>query len=85
MSKASGLVNVFTLVLPLVRWWCCCCCLFFWQWMTVSLTTAVAVEAVAAQQQQQRQRQRQRWRQWNTIGGKSGRQQERRWLHDGVQ
>jgi streptolysin S family bacteriocin protoxin len=26
-SKLSGLVNVFTLVLPLVCWWCCCCCL----------------------------------------------------------
>ncbi len=26
-SKSSGLVNVFTLVLPLVCWWCCCCCL----------------------------------------------------------
>jgi hypothetical protein len=26
-SKSSGLVNVFTLVLPLARWWWCCCCL----------------------------------------------------------
>jgi hypothetical protein len=26
-SKSSGLVNIFTLVLPLVHWWCCCCCL----------------------------------------------------------
>ncbi len=26
-SKSSELVNIFTLVLPLVRWWCCCCCL----------------------------------------------------------
>ncbi len=26
-SKSSGLVNIFTLVLPLVCWWCCCCCL----------------------------------------------------------
>jgi hypothetical protein len=72
-SKLSGLVNVFTLVLPLVRWWCCYCCLFLRQWTTASLTTVVAVEAVAAQ----RQRQRQRWRQWTMIGGKSGRQRER--------
>ncbi len=26
-SKSSVLVNVFTLVLPLICWWCCCCCL----------------------------------------------------------
>ncbi len=35
-SKSSGLVNVFTLVLPLVCWGCCCCCLFLWQWTMVS-------------------------------------------------
>jgi hypothetical protein len=47
-SKSSGLVSVFTLVLPLVCWWWCCCCLFLWKWMTVSLTTVVAVVEVAA-------------------------------------
>jgi hypothetical protein len=41
-----GLVNVYTLVLPLVRWWCCCSCLFLWQWATASLTAVVAVVAV---------------------------------------
>jgi len=41
----------------------------------------VAVVAVAAR----RQRQRWQWRRWMTIGGKSGRQRERQWLHDGVQ
>jgi hypothetical protein len=35
-SRLTGLVNIFTLVLPLVRWWWCCCCLFLWQWTTVS-------------------------------------------------
>jgi hypothetical protein len=72
-SKSSGLVNIFTLVLPLVRWWWCCCCLFLRQWTMVSLTMVVAVAAVAALRQQQRWR----WQQWMTIGGKSGRQQER--------
>ncbi len=43
----SGLVNVYTLVLPLVSWWCCCCCLFFWQWATASLTAVVAAVVVA--------------------------------------
>ncbi len=57
-SMLSGLVNIITLVLPLVRWWCCCYCLFLRQWRTASLTTVVAVEAVAAR----RQRQRRRWR-----------------------
>ncbi len=80
-SKSSGLVNVFTLVLPLVRWWCCCCCLFLRQSMTVSLITMVVVVAVAAR----RQRQRWRWRRWPTIGGKSGRKQECRRSHDGMQ
>jgi hypothetical protein len=41
----------------------------------------VAVVAVAARQQWQRQQ----WRQWTTIGGKSGRQRERQWWHDGMQ
>ncbi len=68
-SKSSGLVNIFMLVLPLVRWWCCCCCLFLRQSMTVSLITVVPVVAVAAR----RQRQRRRWRRWQTIGGESGR------------
>jgi hypothetical protein len=45
-----------------------------------SLTTVMAVEAVAAR----RQWQQRRWRRLTTIGGKSGRQQERRQLHDGV-
>jgi hypothetical protein len=81
-SKSSGLVNVFTLVLPLVLWWCCCCCLFLRQWTTANLTTVVAVEAVAARRQ--RQWQRRRWRRWTTIGGKICRQQERRQSHDGV-
>jgi hypothetical protein len=27
-SKLSGLVNVFTMVLQLVRWWWWCCCCF---------------------------------------------------------
>ncbi len=72
-SKSSGLVNDFTLVLPLVYWWCCCCCLFLWQWTTASFTTVVAVEAVAARQQ----RQQRRWRRLTMIGGKSGWQQER--------
>jgi hypothetical protein len=43
----SGLVNVYTLVLPLVYWWCCCCCLFLWKWAMVSLTAVVAVVVVA--------------------------------------
>ncbi len=43
----SGLVNVYILVLPLVRWWCCCCCLFLWQGATASLTAVVAAVAVA--------------------------------------
>jgi hypothetical protein len=47
----------------------------------VSLTMVVGVEAVAAR----RQWQRRQWRQWTTIGGKSGRQQERRRLHDSLQ
>ncbi len=46
--KSSGLVNIFTLVLPLVSLWCCCCCLFLWQLTTVRLTMVVAVEAVVA-------------------------------------
>jgi hypothetical protein len=82
-SKSSGLVNVFTLVLPLVRWWCCCCCLFFRQSMTVSSIMMVAVVAVAAWRQRQHRRWR-RWRRWPTIGGKSSQRQERQWLHDGV-
>jgi hypothetical protein len=41
----------------------------------------VAVVTVAARWQ----RQRWRWRQWTTIGGKSGRQQEHQRLHDGMQ
>jgi hypothetical protein len=41
----------------------------------------VAVEAMASQGQWQRRR----WRQWTTIGSKSSRQQERWWLHDGIQ
>jgi hypothetical protein len=57
-SKLSGLVNVFTLMLPLVRWWCCCCCLFLWQRTAASLTMVVAVEAVAARRQRQRRRSR---------------------------
>ncbi len=67
-SKSSGHVNVLTLVLPLLHWWCCCCCLFLWQWMTVSSITVVVVAAVAARQQ------RQRWRgqRWTTIGNESG-------------
>ncbi len=69
-SKSSGLENVFTLVLPLVRWLCCCYCLFLQQWMTASLTMVVAVEAVVTR----RQRQRRRSRRWTTIGGKSGQQ-----------
>jgi hypothetical protein len=79
-SKSSGLVNVFTLVLPLVYWWCCCCCLFLRHLTMASLTTVVAEEAVAAW----RKRQWRRWWRWTTIGGKSGWQQERRRLHDGV-
>jgi hypothetical protein len=43
----SGLVNVYTLVLPLVCWWCCCSCLFLQQWATASLTAVVAVVVVA--------------------------------------
>ncbi len=43
----SGLVNVYTLVLLLVRWWCSFCCLFLWQWATVSLTVVVAAVVVA--------------------------------------
>ncbi len=64
-SKSSGLVNIFTLVLPLVRWWCCCCCLFLQKLMTVSLITMVAVVAMAARGQ----RQHWQWRWWTTIGG----------------
>jgi hypothetical protein len=79
-SKLSGLVNVFTLVLLLVHWWCCCCCLFLWQWTMVSLTAVVTVEAVVVR----RQRQRWRWWQWTTIGGESGRQCKHWRLHDGV-
>jgi hypothetical protein len=30
------------------------------------------------------QQQRWRWQRWATIGGKSGQQQERQWLHDGM-
>jgi hypothetical protein len=69
-SKSSGLVNIFSLVLPLVRWWWCCCCLFFWQWTTVSLTKVVAVVALAAVAAR-RQRQWQQLRQWTieTDGG----------------
>jgi hypothetical protein len=72
-SRSTGLVNVFTLVLPLVCWWWCCCCLFLQQGATVSLTTVKMVAVVAAW----RQRQRRRWQRWTTIGRKSGRQQER--------
>jgi hypothetical protein len=81
MSKSSGLVVIFTLVLPLVLWWCCCCCLFLWQWMMVSSTTVVAVEIVAARLQQQRRQ----WLRWTTIGGKSSWQRDRQRLHDGMQ
>ncbi len=69
-SKSSGLVNIFTLVLPLVRWWCCCFCLFLWRWSMVCLTTVVAVEAVEAVAAR-RQRWRWRWWQWMTIGGRA--------------
>jgi hypothetical protein len=44
------------------------------------LTMVDAVAGEAAQQQQQWRR----WWQWTRIGGKSGRQQEQRWSHDGV-
>ena len=48
-SKLSGLVNVFTMVLPWVRWWWWCCCLFLRQCTRVKrLTTQVAAEVVAA-------------------------------------
>jgi hypothetical protein len=46
----------------------------------VSLTTVVAVEVVVVW----RQRQWRQWQGWTLIGGKSGRQRERRRLHDGV-
>ena len=45
--KLSGLVNVLTMVLQLVRCWWCCCCLFLHQCTMVSWTTVVAVAAVA--------------------------------------
>ncbi len=78
-SRSTGLVNVFMLVLSLVRWWWCCCCLFLRQWMTVSSTTVVTVVVVAAWWQRQRwQRQRWRRRRWTMIGGESGRQLESR-------
>jgi hypothetical protein len=45
----------------------------------------VAVAMVAARRQWQRQLRRwQWWRRWTRIGGKSGRQQERRLSHDGM-
>jgi hypothetical protein len=50
MSKLSGLVNVFTMVLQLVHWWWWCCCLFLCQCMRVKRSTtqvAAAVEEVA--------------------------------------
>jgi hypothetical protein len=47
-SILSGLVNVFTLVLPLVRWWWCCCCLILPIWMMVSLAMVVAMATVGA-------------------------------------
>ncbi len=74
-SRSTGLVNIFMLVLPLVRWWWCCCCLFLQQWTMVSSTMVVTVAVVVAwwqRQQWQRQRWRRRW--WTTICGKSGRQ-----------
>jgi hypothetical protein len=59
--------------------WCCrwyagggAAVFFLWQWTTVSLTMVVAVEVVGARWQWQRQQ----WRQWTTIGGKSGWQRE---------
>jgi hypothetical protein len=47
-SKLSGLVNVFTMVLPLVHWWWWCWCLLLWQWTKVSSTVAAAAAVVAA-------------------------------------
>jgi len=48
-SKLSELVNILTMVLPLVRWWWWCCCLFLHQWMMVRWSTMpVAAVAVAA-------------------------------------
>jgi hypothetical protein len=58
MSKLSGLVNVFTMVLPLVRWWWWCWCIFLWQWTKVSLTAAAAVAAVDDEDGVQWRRQR---------------------------
>jgi hypothetical protein len=47
--------------------------------MTVSSIMMVALMVVVAQWQ----RQHWQWQQWTTIGGKSGRRQERQRLHDG--
>ncbi len=68
MSKLSGLVNVFTLVLPLVTWWWCWCCLFLWSWMTAILTVVVAVVAVVALWQWQQRR----WWRWTIKTGGGG-------------
>jgi hypothetical protein len=79
MSKSSGLVNVFMLMLPFVCWWWCCCCLFLWQWTTVSSTTLVAVVAVAAVEDGDRVQ----WRHWRrssmAVAAFDGIQRRRRW------